>query len=75
MKSLKLLLRFLTVGGLVLLLLIPLMMIRGTIQDRQPIAPRPSSASRRAWPAPQQVIGPLRVVPWKDTRQVDRDRC
>ena len=29
MKSLKLLLRFLTVGGLVLLLLIPLLMIRG----------------------------------------------
>ncbi|PZR47512.1 MAG: cell envelope integrity protein CreD, partial [Stutzerimonas stutzeri] len=35
MKSLKLLLRFLTVGGLVLLLLIPLMMIRGVIQDRE----------------------------------------
>ena len=35
MKSLRLLLRFLTVGGLVLLLLIPLMMIRGAIHDRQ----------------------------------------
>ena len=35
MKSLKLLLRFLTVGGLVLLLLIPLLMIRGVIQDRE----------------------------------------
>ena len=35
MKSLKLLLRFLTVGGLVLLLLVPLTMIRGTIHERQ----------------------------------------
>lgn len=34
MKSLKLLLRFATVGGLILLLLIPLLLIRGAVQDR-----------------------------------------
>ena len=33
MKSLKLLLRFATVGGLILLLLIPLLLIRGAVQD------------------------------------------
>ena len=35
MKSLKLLLRFLTVGGLVVLLLIPLLMVRGLISERE----------------------------------------
>ena len=35
MTSLKLLLRFAIVGGLVLLLLIPLMLIRGTINERE----------------------------------------
>ena len=34
MKSLKMLLRFAIVGGLILLLLVPLMMIRGVINER-----------------------------------------
>ena len=34
MKSLKMLLRFAIVGGLILLLLVPLMMIRGVITER-----------------------------------------
>ena len=35
MKSLKMLLRFAIVGGLILLLLIPLMMIKGVIKERE----------------------------------------
>ena len=70
MKSLKLLLRFLTVGGLVLLLLIPLMMIRGTIQDRQRYRAQAVERVSQSMAGPQQVVGPLRVVPWKETRQV-----
>jgi inner membrane protein len=70
MKSLKLLLRFVTVGGLVLLLLIPLMMIRGTIQDRQRYRAEAVERVSQSMAGPQQVVGPLRVVPWKESRQV-----
>ncbi|NDK37766.1 cell envelope integrity protein CreD [Pseudoxanthomonas gei] len=70
MKSLKLLLRFLTVGGLVLLLLIPLMMIRGTVQDRQRYRAQAVERVSQSMAGPQQVVGPLRVVPWRETRQV-----
>ncbi|HEY5971582.1 MAG TPA: cell envelope integrity protein CreD [Pseudoxanthomonas sp.] len=70
MKSLKLLLRFLTVGGLVLLLLIPLMMIRGTIQDRQRYRAQAVERVSQSMAGPQQVVGPLRVVPWKESRLV-----
>ena len=70
MKSLKLLLRFLTVGGLVLLLLIPLLMIRGTIQDRQRFRAQAVERVSQSMAGPQQVVGPLRVVPWKERRQV-----
>lgn len=71
MKSLKLLLRFLVVGGLVLLLLITLSMIRGLVQDRQ--AHRAAAIARVAqgMAGPQQLVGPLRVVPWTAARTVN----
>ncbi|RZA32341.1 MAG: cell envelope integrity protein CreD [Lysobacteraceae bacterium] len=71
MKSLKLLLRFLTVGGLVLLLLIPLMLIRGTINDRQQYRHQANERVSQSMAGPQQFIGPLRVVPYKETRVTD----
>ncbi|MEL1264989.1 cell envelope integrity protein CreD [Pseudoxanthomonas putridarboris] len=70
MKSLRLLLRFLTIGGLVLLLLIPLMMIRGTIQDRERYRAQAVERVSQSMAGPQQVVGPLRVVPWKETRRI-----
>ncbi|HYM85454.1 MAG TPA: inner membrane CreD family protein, partial [Pseudoxanthomonas sp.] len=71
MKSLKLLLRFLTVGGLVLLLLIPLMLIRGTVSDRQHYRQQATERVSQSMAGPQQFIGPLRVVPYKETRVID----
>ena len=71
MKSLKLLLRFLTVGGLVLLLLIPLMLIRGAISDRQQYRQQANERVSQSMAGPQQFIGPLRVVPYKETRVTD----
>ncbi len=71
MKSLKLLLRFLTVGGLVLLLLIPLMMIRGAIQDRQAYRAQAVQRVSQSMAGPQQLVGPLRVIPWREPRVVN----
>ena len=71
MKSLKLLLRFLTVGGLVLLLLIPLLLIRGAISDRQQYRQQANERVSQSMAGPQQFIGPLRVVPYKETRVAD----
>lgn len=71
MKSFKLLLRFLTVGGLVLLLLIPLLLIRGTINDRQQYRQQATERVSQSMAGPQQFIGPLRVVPYKETRVTD----
>ena len=71
MKSLKLLLRFLTVGGLVLLLLIPLLMIRGVIQDRERYRAMAEVRVSQSMAGAQQVVGPLRVVPWREERLVN----
>ncbi|MBP3985002.1 cell envelope integrity protein CreD [Pseudoxanthomonas helianthi] len=70
MKSLKLLLRFMVVGGLILLLLVPLLMIRGTVQDRQRYRDEAVQRVSQSMAGPQQLAGPLRVVPWKETREV-----
>lgn len=71
MKSLKLLLRFLTVGGLVLLLLIPLSMIRGTIHERESYRQEAVSRVVANTAGAQRFTGPLRVVPWTDIRTVE----
>ena len=71
MKSLKLLLRFLTVGGLVLLLLVPLLMIRGTVNDRKQYRSQAMERVSQSMAGPQQVVGPLRIVPYKDVRVTD----
>ncbi len=71
MKSLKLLLRFLTVGGLVLLLLIPLMMIGGVVHDRERYRSQAEARVSQSMAGAQQVVGPLRVVPWREERLVN----
>jgi len=71
MKSLRLLLRFLTVGGLVLLLLVPLTMIRGLVHDREAYREQAVRRMSQSMAGPQQLVGPLRVVPWKSTRRID----
>lgn len=70
MKSLRLLLRFLTIGGLVLLLLIPLLLIRGVIHDRERYRAQAVERVSQSMAGPQQLVGPVRVVPWKEVRKV-----
>ncbi len=71
MKSIRLLLRFLTVGGLVLLLLIPLMMIRGVVHERQAYRGQAVARVAQNSAGAQTFIGPMRVVSWTDTRRVE----
>ena len=71
MKSLKLLLHFITVGGLVLLLLIPLMMIRGTIQERQQYRDEAVRKVGASFGGRQVIGGPVLVVPYEE--QVEED--
>lgn len=71
MTSLKLLLRFLVVGGLVLLLLIPLSMIRGLVHDRQAHRAEAIQRVAQGMAGPQRLAGPLRVVPWTASRAVN----
>lgn len=71
MKNMRLLFRFITVGGLVLLLLIPLTMIRGVIQERQMYRNQAVERIAQTTAGAQNLVGPLRVVPWSETREVD----
>lgn len=71
MKSLKLLLRFAAVGGLVLLLMIPLSMIRGTIAERKSYRDEATDRVARSSAGQQQLMAPLRVVPYADSRVVE----
>ncbi|CTP93485.1 Inner membrane protein involved in colicin E2 resistance [Xanthomonas translucens pv. poae] len=70
MTSLKLILRFATIGGLILLLLIPLLMIRGTVQDRQRYRDEAVQRVSQSKAGEQRLLGPLRVVPWTQVRDV-----
>ena len=67
MPSLKLLLRFVVVAVLVVLLLVPLLLIRSTIQDRERYRDQAIEKVAQSRAGAQSLIGPVRVVPW--TRQ------
>ncbi len=69
MKSWKLLVRFAAVGALVLLLLIPLAMIRGTVHERKAYRAEATERIAGSSAGQQQVLAPLRVVPFTDTRE------
>ena len=70
MKSLHLFLRFAVVGGLILLLLIPLLMIRGVITDRSQYREEAFQRVAESRAGTQQLIGPVRVVPWTESTTV-----
>jgi len=70
MKSLKLVLRFATIGGLILLLLIPLLMIRGTISDRESYRRQAVERVSQSKAGEQRLLGPVRVLPWTQVRDV-----
>jgi inner membrane protein len=71
MKSLKMLLRFAIVGGLILLLLVPLTMIRGVINERSAYRDEAFSRVADSRAGAQQLVGPVRVVPWVERKQVE----
>lgn len=70
MKSLKLVLRFATIGGLILLLLIPLLMIRGTINGRERYRDEAVERVSQSKAGEQRLLGPVRVLPWSQVRDV-----
>jgi len=69
MKSLKLLLRFAVLGGLILVLLIPLLLIRSVITDRAGYRDQAIERVAQSKAGEQRVIGPVRYLPW--TREVE----
>jgi len=71
MKSLHMLLRFAIVGGLILLLLVPLTLIRGVITDRSAYREEAFQRVADSRAGSQQLIGPVRVVPWTERRDVE----
>ncbi|MCT8284833.1 cell envelope integrity protein CreD [Xanthomonas translucens pv. translucens] len=70
MTSLKLVLRLATISGSILLLLIPLLMIRGTVQDRQCYRAELVQRVSQSKAGEQRLLGPLRVMPWTQVRDV-----
>lgn len=64
--SRKLLQRVATVGGLALLLLIPLQLIRSTIAERTAYRAEAVQRVVANTTAAQQLVGPLLVMPWSD---------
>ncbi|WMJ68437.1 cell envelope integrity protein CreD [Stenotrophomonas sp. 24(2023)] len=71
MKSLKMLLRFAIVGGLILLLLVPLTMIRGVITERAAYREEAFTRVADSRAGAQTLVGPIRVVPWTEREQVE----
>ncbi|MCD7099711.1 cell envelope integrity protein CreD [Stenotrophomonas sp. MMGLT7] len=71
MTSLKLLLRFATIGGLVLLLLIPLAMIRGTVHDRERYRDQAVQRVSEGKAGEQRFIAPVRYIPWSEDAEVE----
>ena len=71
MSSMKLLLRFAIVGGLVILLLLPLMLIRGTINERVRYRDQAIERVAQSRAGEQLLVGPVRVLPWRQQREVE----
>jgi inner membrane protein len=67
----RLLLKILMVVGLTILLLIPLMMIRGTIQERQHYRDEAVATVARTTAGAQTLAGPVLVVPYVEQVEVE----
>jgi inner membrane protein len=70
MNRLSLVLKAIVVAFLSLLLLIPLMMVNGTIQDRQNYREQAVQSVAQSFAGPQSLAGPVLVVPYVDTVQI-----
>ncbi|MEM7804463.1 MAG: cell envelope integrity protein CreD [Pseudomonadota bacterium] len=58
----------LTIAGLILMLLIPLGMIKGTINDRNQVNQSAQQDIQRTWGQSQLVAGPILVLPYDTVR-------
>lgn len=67
----KLTLKILMVLGLTLAILVPLMMIRGTIQERQAYRNQAVDAIAASYAGAQSLAGPALVVPYVETIEVE----
>ncbi|MFZ5636805.1 MAG: cell envelope integrity protein CreD [Pseudomonadota bacterium] len=67
----RLLLKILMVVGMTILLLVPLMMIRGTIQERQSYRDEAVRTIARSTAGEQALTGPVLVVPYVETVEVE----
>ena len=65
-------LKILMVLGLTLALLVPLMMIRGTINERQAYREEAVRSVAASYAGEQTVAGPVLVVPYTERREVQR---
>jgi len=68
-NSVKLMLRFLIAAGLLLLLLIPLFMIRGIINERERYRHEAVHEVGESRARQQQLLGPVLVIPWSEQYQ------
>lgn len=64
-------LKILMVLGLTVAILLPLMLIRGTIQERQEYRNQAVQSVARSYAGPQGVVGPVLVVPYVETLEVE----
>jgi len=62
----KILLRFIIVGGLLMVLLVPLMMIMGVIEGRERYRNQAISRVSQSYANDQLLTGPVRVLPWTE---------
>jgi inner membrane protein len=67
----RLLFKILMVVGMTILLLVPLMMIRGTIEERQSFRDEAVRAVARTTAGAQSLVGPVLVVPYVPTIEVE----
>lgn len=70
MKSIRLVLRFGVIGALVLALLVPLTLIRSVVHERERYRAEAVQRVADSKAGPQRLLGPVRVLPWTEVRQV-----
>jgi len=63
----RLAIKILTILGLSLVVLVPVTMIRGTVQDRQRYRTEAVEEVARSTAGPQTLAGPVLLVPYRDT--------
>jgi len=60
----KILMRFIIIGGLLIVLLVPLMMIMGVIEGRERYRNQAITRVAQSYANDQLLTGPVRVLPW-----------